>query len=987
LKNRSIVKSIILPLLIVLIVGIALQTFIVAKMSFDSSSDMSLRMAEDATQRYVSQFDEVGLESYMIATTLAPALEELAKQKDGREKAVRLIEGELSASTNILGIWACYEPDAFDGKDAAHINAAPFENSTGRFVPYIYRASADGDTVATALADFDDPQRGEYYSGVRDSGKPYITDPFVFEIDGKKQMFCTVAIPIFRDDVFVGAVGVDLSLDELGSMLEGASILNDGDFFALTGDGEFIVPPGKITLMSNYNDTWMKSLAPQIRGMLEYGETLQQRSVNSDTDEEIIFTASVVNFARGDDQWIVGSIIPMSDVRHSATQLTLWILFIGIMAILIVSAFVFIIVRRNLGELPLISDAAEKLAVGDINVHVQDVPADETRNEIGRLKQSFERLIRATQAQVSDVQRVAGGDYKFAIKPQSDKDLLNISLDIMVKNLNGMYTGLNEARSIAEVERTKAEKANASKDIFLAQMSHEMRTPLNTVIGLSELLLESDNPEKDELSSAVRADVEKIYESGVSLLGLINDILDLSKTGADELKLTDTEYDIPSIINDTMTMNALHIGSKPIDFRLNVDSSLPSRLTGDALRVKQIWNNVLDNAFKFTASGYVDFRVTWSPTEEKDIIWLEVEARDTGIGIRPDEIGLIFTDTESVATDKKTKYRGSGIGLPLAKKLSELMGGDITAESVYEEGSTFKVKVRQRLASSLPIGEEVADNLMRFKYAESKRLRNEKLLRLDLSYARVLVVDDVPTNLEIARGLLRQYDLEIDTVLSGREAIELIRSEEPRYNAVFMDHMMPDLDGIETVKVIRNEIGSDYARDIPILALTANAIFGNEQLFLNNGFQAFLSKPINIIELDTALRMWVRDKDQEPDTFSAGALSASGDTVQPESRTEVSVPEEVDTGTGEGAGTKTDTEAGTENDIPAKPAANCPDPELLSELLKSCMLFNTDGMNHALDDLESYEYESGGDLVKWLRAQADAMGFRVIADRLRKELE
>jgi signal transduction histidine kinase/CheY-like chemotaxis protein len=986
-----------LPLLIVLIVGIAVQTFVVAKVSFDSAADMSLRMAEDSTQRYISQFNEVGLESFAIATTLASAIESLSQDKNGRDKAVALMKEDLSSTTDVVGIWACYEPNAFDSMDSNRVNATSYENETGRFVPYVFRASTKGEIRESALADFDDPQRGDYYRGTKDTGEPYVTDPFIFTIDGKSQMFCTVAVPIFRSGSFVGAVGVDLSLDSLGSMLEGANILEDGDFFALTSNGEFIVPPRNTALMLNYNDTWMKTLSPQIRGMLEYGEQIQQRSVNTDTDEEVIFTASVLNFAHGADPWIVGSVIPLSDVRHSATQLTLWILLIGILAILIVAVLILLVVRRNLRELPQISDIAEKLAVGDINVKLTDVPDGDTKNEISRLKQSFERLIRATQVQVSDVQRVAGGDYSFAIEPQSDKDLLNISLGTMVKNLNEMYSGLTEARSRAEQERARAEKANASKDIFLAQMSHEMRTPLNTVIGLSELLLEAGGPAADSFDSEVRADIEKIYESGVSLLGLINDILDLSKTGSDELKLTDTEYDIPSIINDTMTMSALHIGSKPIDFRLNVDSSLPSRLTGDALRVRQIWNNVLDNAFKFTDSGYVDFRVTWSPSTEKDIIWLEAEVRDTGLGIRSDEIGMIFTDTESVASENKTKYRGSGIGLPLAKKLADLMAGDITVESTFGEGSTFRVKVKQRVASSFPIGEDVADSLMRFKYAESKRLRNEKLLRIDMSYAHVLVVDDVPTNLTIARGLLRPYNLKVDTVLSGFDAIERIGKGEPKYDARFMDHMMPGLDGIETVKVIREELDTDYARNIPILALTANAIFGNEQLFLGNGFQAFLSKPINILELDTALRMWVRNKEKEREAetnlpervkISAKNTGNAGDTDVITGVNDVNGANSANS-VNSGNDTSGANGANSDNDIVhtgQKKTAERPDPELLSELLKSCMLFEADGMNSLLEELESYRYESGGDLVKWLRAQANIMGFRAIAGKLREEL-
>jgi signal transduction histidine kinase/DNA-binding response OmpR family regulator/HPt (histidine-containing phosphotransfer) domain-containing protein len=407
--------------------------------------------------------------------------------------------------------------------------------------------------------------------------------------------------------------------------------------------------------------------------------------------------------------------------------------------------------------------------------------------------------------------------------------------------------------------KAAAEGASEAKSQFLANMSHEMRTPLNAIIGLSELELGSGS-----LGGETGENMEKIYSSGVTLLGIINDLLDISKIESGRFELITAEYHIPSLINDTVNLNMVRIGSKPIKFRLHVDEGLPETLGGDELRIKQIFNNLLSNAIKYTDEGFVD----WYLSSEQDSggFWLISRVQDTGRGIRKEDLNEIFAEYRQVDTRSNHKIEGTGLGLSISLKMAELMGGTITVESEYGKGSVFSLRIQQEYSGSPAIGKETAENLAGFNFTTQRRNRNQKLLRAWIPYARVLVVDDVPTNLDVARGMLKPYGLSVDCASSGQEAIDKIREAEVIYNAVFMDHMMPGMDGVETVHLIREEIGTEYAKTVPIIAFTANAIPGTEDFFLKHGFQAFLTKPIDIMRMDAAINRWVRDKKMEKET-------------------------------------------------------------------------------------------------------------------------
>jgi len=402
---------------------------------------------------------------------------------------------------------------------------------------------------------------------------------------------------------------------------------------------------------------------------------------------------------------------------------------------------------------------------------------------------------------------------------------------------------------------SKYTQISRSKEMFLSNMSHEMRTPLNAIIGFSELSLEDKMLNKKLYSNLVN-----IRTAGTTLLSLISDLLDISKIETGKFELIYGEYDTAAVINSALVQNILHKGEKSIDFTLTVDENFPAKLFGDELKIRQVLNNLLSNAFKYTEEGRVDFSISFETNN--DTVWVTVEVSDTGRGIRSDELVSIFDDFVQADISVTRNMMGTGLGLSIARRLVRLMDGDIVVTSEYGKGSIFTARFRQKFVSNDVLSSEIIDSLKNFRYSERKRMMTENMPLPSLSYAHVMVVDDVPTNLAVAAGLLKRYNINTYCVSSGPEAIEAIKSEKVHFKAVFMDHLMPDMDGIESARLIR-EIDSEYAKTIPIIAFTANAIMGNEEMFLGNDFQAFITKPIELPQLDTIVRKWIRDEQQE----------------------------------------------------------------------------------------------------------------------------
>ncbi|MDR2375560.1 MAG: response regulator [Treponema sp.] len=440
-----------------------------------------------------------------------------------------------------------------------------------------------------------------------------------------------------------------------------------------------------------------------------------------------------------------------------------------------------------------------------------------------------------------------------------------------------MFVSLEEAK-VQEITRHKeeAEAANRAKSFFLAFMSHEIRTPLNAIIGFAEILLQR------KLPLNIKEDMEKIHSSGTVLMGLINNILDFSKIESASMELAVIDYSVPSMINDILQMNNIRIGKKSISLELEADDTLPTKLCGDELRVKQILNNILSNAIKYTKEGKVILHISWK-AEDKNTAVLIFRVEDTGQGIKKEDQEKLFSPYTQFNTRTNQNIEGTGLGLTITKNLVELMDGTISVESEYGKGTVFTVVIKQQIEDSTPCGRKTIENLKHFKLSETKD-RRKRIVHKHMGDARILVVDDVAMNLDVVRGLIRPYGLTMDGVQSGPEAIDLIRSGTPHYDLIFMDHMMPGMDGMEASRIIRG-MDSAYAKKVPIIALTANVVSGEMNMLMTNGIDDYLAKPIEIHKLNYILEKWVprekqvkkmspaRDRAEES---SAGVLSIPG---------------------------------------------------------------------------------------------------------------
>lgn len=474
----------------------------------------------------------------------------------------------------------------------------------------------------------------------------------------------------------------------------------------------------------------------------------------------------------------------------------------------------------------------------------------------------YEKIIQELEYTIQEGEKLFAGEQVYEVENKEIvKDKISYGKIFIIKDVTQTYHYMTEL----EQQSIFLQKASKAKTDFLAKMSHEIRTPINSILGMNEMILrESKQPKITEYALDAKT-------SAGALLGIINDILDTTKIESGKMELFPVDYDIVTLLKTVVNITKVKANEKSLGFEIHVDPNLPCAVYGDDIRLRQILLNLLINAVKFTDKGKVTFEVQCERFDDK-VAKLRFTVTDTGIGIKEEDIDKICDEFSRVDELRNREIEGTGLGMSIVQGLLRLMDSKIEIQSVYGEGSTFSFEIMQKITDVSSVGEIDFDDA----HAKASYVYNSVFVAPG---ARVLVVDDNKINRKVFRGLLKATQMEIVDVSSGQECLDLVAKEH--FDLIFLDHMMPEMDGIETLHAMK-AMDNNYCKDTPIIVLTANAVVGAREMYLKEGFDEFMAKPFDPTALEELVQRYLKQ--------NASVSQVSQDEVEEENSPETILP-------------------------------------------------------------------------------------------------
>ena len=648
---------------------------------------------------------------------------------------------------------------------------------------------------------------------------PVWTPPYESKPLGLKMM--SYCIPVYKGDKFLGVTGVDLSLGIIEEMITSVPIENSTGL--LIGIENNLI-----------NMNTREELSKAVDRSAELSLIMETFQKNKKPIQNFVWDGKSYrgNLSQLDNGMTYILAVSRNEILKAISeQISALIIAFAIVTILTIMLVSFLF-KKIITPIKVVTKTTNRLARGELSV---DIPY-ESNNEIGTLANN----IRLMTTQLKE--------YIEYISAQTKKE--------------------REAKEAALTESQINAAASQAKSAFLANMSHEIRTPINAVLGMNEMILR-ESQDKTILGYAAN-----IKSAGSNLLSIVNDVLDFSKIEAGKMELLPDNYEVSSIIIDIVNMTRERALNKGLKYNINISPDLPKTLFGDSIRIKQCILNLLTNAIKYTKEGSINFSIDFKKITEYNI-FLTVHITDTGSGIKKEDMEKLFAPFERIEEGKNRTIEGTGLGLSIVRRLLDMMGSRLEVKSTYGEGSDFSFTIEQSVIDWTAAGD------INKAYEESIRQMAHYTEKLHAPRARLLFVDDTAINLDVIKGLLKNTGMTIDTVLSGSDALEAVKQNE--YDILFIDHRMPEMDGIQTLHAMK-EMKDNKCTGKPCIALTANAISGVRKMYLDEGFDDYLSKPVNAMKLEEMIVHYLPKDylEEAPEDMGTAIGTGSGFTTNTE---------------------------------------------------------------------------------------------------------